>query len=590
MALRLRRGTDAERLLITPAEGELLYITDTKELWVGDGATVGGIKVIGSGEGPGSIEDLDNVTIGTLNNNDILAYNASTGQWEPTQAAAPELVESGAYRFDIIGDDSSTVVDHVNANHYGSFYGGVFDNSGTQLLDPLAKTLNNADGTPLIQLETGEMSGLFHGIILGDDSSVMLNSNSNTINAGIITASDSFRGNVLGDLSGDSAGTHTGPVIGNVTGNVVGNLSGDVNGEVTGNVVGNVTGDVVGNLTGTVTGNLTGIVFGETVGNHTGNVFGEDSTVLLNATTRRLEGDVEGNVIGNLTGDSAGTHTGPVIGNTTGTHFGDVQGNVIGDLQGDTFGIHRGHIEGTFEGDVVRDDSTVVVDANGDISANYLTFETLTSEVNSISDIIDFYGNPTGSTSTDRSVSLSIQQERGSAAINIKTVGNSSFSSTGRIRFNTVHAAEGDIVNPVNPVAGDYQGGFSVSSYDPTFGDYVASSYYVNQVDNQETPSNDYVPGKHVFGTNDGTGSSPSIKLMTFDSSGRLAVNQQDANADCTLDVNGIARLAPQTGAPATLVEGMIAVADGTTWDPAGKAGAVSYPVYYDGNAWQAFY
>ena len=434
------------------------------------------------------------------------------------------------------------------------------------------------------------MSGLFHGIVLGNDSSVIINSNNSTINGSIITATDSFRGNIIGSVTGDTAGTHNGNVVGDVTGNVLGNLSGDVNGELTGNVIGNVTGDVVGNLTGTVTGNLTGIVFGETVGNHTGNVFGDDSVVLLNAVTRRLEGDVVGNVIGNLTGDSAGTHTGPVIGDTTGTHIGNVTGSVIGDVQGDTFGIHRGHVEGTFEGSIVRNDSTVVVDANGDIAASNLDFETITSEINSISDLVNFYGNPIGSTPTDRSVSISLQQERGSAAINVKTVGNSDFSSTGKIRFSTTHAAEGDIVNPVNPTAGDYQGGFSVSSYDPLFGDYVGSSYYVYRVDNQETPGNDYVPGKHVFGTNSGTGSSPSLKEMTFDSSGRLAVNQQDANADCTLDVNGIARLAPQTGAPGTLVEGMIAVADGTTWDPAGKAGAVSYPVYYDGASWQAFY
>jgi hypothetical protein len=40
MALRLRRGTDAERLLITPVEGELVYTTDTKLLYVGDGTTL----------------------------------------------------------------------------------------------------------------------------------------------------------------------------------------------------------------------------------------------------------------------------------------------------------------------------------------------------------------------------------------------------------------------------------------------------------------------------------------------------------------------------------------------------------------------
>lgn len=39
MALKLRRGSNAQRLLITPAEGELIYTTDTKLLYVGDGST-----------------------------------------------------------------------------------------------------------------------------------------------------------------------------------------------------------------------------------------------------------------------------------------------------------------------------------------------------------------------------------------------------------------------------------------------------------------------------------------------------------------------------------------------------------------------
>jgi len=44
MALRLRRGTAAELNTITPEEGELIYTTDTKNLYVGDGITIGGIN------------------------------------------------------------------------------------------------------------------------------------------------------------------------------------------------------------------------------------------------------------------------------------------------------------------------------------------------------------------------------------------------------------------------------------------------------------------------------------------------------------------------------------------------------------------
>ena len=51
MALRLRRGTDAERQLITHVEGELIYTTDTKLLYAGDGITAGGTLVTGAGGG-----------------------------------------------------------------------------------------------------------------------------------------------------------------------------------------------------------------------------------------------------------------------------------------------------------------------------------------------------------------------------------------------------------------------------------------------------------------------------------------------------------------------------------------------------------
>ena len=45
MTLRVRRGTNAERLTVTPQEGEPVYTTDTKKFYVGDGTTVGGVEV-----------------------------------------------------------------------------------------------------------------------------------------------------------------------------------------------------------------------------------------------------------------------------------------------------------------------------------------------------------------------------------------------------------------------------------------------------------------------------------------------------------------------------------------------------------------
>lgn len=48
MSLLLRRGLETDRLSFTPEEGELIYVTDTKLIYVGDGVTAGGNLLSGS--------------------------------------------------------------------------------------------------------------------------------------------------------------------------------------------------------------------------------------------------------------------------------------------------------------------------------------------------------------------------------------------------------------------------------------------------------------------------------------------------------------------------------------------------------------
>lgn len=57
-----------------------------------------------------------------------------------------------------------------------------------------------------------------------------------------------------------------------------------------------------------------------------------------------------------------------------------------------------------------------------------------------------------------------------------------------------------------------------------------------------------------------------------------------------TVTVNSLLRMTPLTISPLNPLAGTIAVADGATWDPAGKAGNLPYPVFYDGVAWHAFF
>ncbi len=53
--------------------------------------------------------------------------------------------------------------------------------------------------------------------------------------------------------------------------------------------------------------------------------------------------------------------------------------------------------------------------------------------------------------------------------------------------------------------------------------------------------------------------------------------------------ITTVLTLTASTSAP-TVSAGTFAVADGTTWDPASKAGSVPYPVFYNGTIWTALY
>jgi len=43
--IKIKRGLESNRGSYTPAEGELIWTTDAKDLWIGDGSTAGGLKI-----------------------------------------------------------------------------------------------------------------------------------------------------------------------------------------------------------------------------------------------------------------------------------------------------------------------------------------------------------------------------------------------------------------------------------------------------------------------------------------------------------------------------------------------------------------
>jgi len=103
MSLRIRRGTNAQRTGVTFLEGELIYTTDTKKLFVGDGTTVGGVAVDST---QGSINGLADVNIAGIQIGQILQWDGS--QFIPGEDAGDKDSVTGA--------DSTILVDATNSS------------------------------------------------------------------------------------------------------------------------------------------------------------------------------------------------------------------------------------------------------------------------------------------------------------------------------------------------------------------------------------------------------------------------------------------------------------------------------------------
>jgi hypothetical protein len=111
MGLKLRRGPTIERENIVFAEAELVYTTDTQELWIGDGVTMGGIRV--SGVIPTSINDLIdvNLSISSPQLGQVLKWDGEF--FSPADVLDPSSDLFGTLKGDVLGEDSSLIIDSL---------------------------------------------------------------------------------------------------------------------------------------------------------------------------------------------------------------------------------------------------------------------------------------------------------------------------------------------------------------------------------------------------------------------------------------------------------------------------------------------
>lgn len=327
MALRLRRGTNAERQLITPLEGEPIFTTDTKDLYIGDGSTAGGIKV--GGDIPTSINDLTDVNTSGIGVGQVL-------KWNGTQFVAGDdnndgtgtgtgIVEGQTYNIGITGNDSSLIVD-ANTNTFRGVFEGVAyvdligsvfsDNDSSLILDGTNRLLNVNDielGTlnPTITASnnitiTAPGGVSIDGIAINPGSQIEPEND----NEGFVGsfARRFAEGHFLELTAEDIIGNFRGTFSGDDSSILIDGITGEHFGTFRGNLLGNVIGNVDGNLSGTVRGNL--------IGDVKGSLFGDDSTVIIDSINNLITGNISTN---SIESNNLGIDANTVVISNTGT-------------------------------------------------------------------------------------------------------------------------------------------------------------------------------------------------------------------------------------------------------------------------------
>ena len=319
-----------------------------------------------------------------------------------------------------------------------------------------------------------------------------------------------------------------------------------------------------------------------------GSVFADDSTLLVDAVdgTFNLDGTIKGNIVPNTSeahdigtptakfkdlylsgnslflGDASITASGAAINLPVGSTVGGVE-----------IGLATESIVRDLVGSVFSEDSTVLVDA----TSNSIIGNTVeTSGIRLEGSILSTRGN-----------SLEIQPDLDvftqiPVNFNILAAGTTSSILDGDYQTIDIRAYRGSIDDPDDIESGDILGTVSLTGFSPTAVSEIGCLIGA-QCDPTGTTTPTHIPTKFFILNQPDNSLSSNTPFLTFDSFGRLAVNQE--NAQATLDINGFAKLAVLTAAPATPANGMVAIADGATWDPAGTGKSVM--VVYLASGWR---
>ena len=273
MALQVRRGTNAERLGITPLQGELIYVTDTKQLYVGDGTTVGGTTTIAN-----TIDSLLADTSPQLGGELDLNGNNITGTGNINITGT--ITASGTVNLgDGVGSDILVIGGAIQGHL-------VPDADSAHNLGSPTKYWNDAWLNQLT-VDSQITAERVQADIIGDDSSLIVNISTNTV-TGV------FSGNLTGDVTGDVSGTAGAVPFSGVTSTPT-TLSGyGITDAVTSGAADAITATMVAENVITTRELANGNSYNGTFdGDLIGSVFGDNSSLLVDGNNNTIVGDVD---------------------------------------------------------------------------------------------------------------------------------------------------------------------------------------------------------------------------------------------------------------------------------------------------------
>lgn len=160
MPLRIRRGTDAERLTITPAEGELIYTTDQKRVYVGDGTTLGGVQLTADAIVNNLESDLD------LNSFDIIGVGNINIDGNLTVTGNLDGTLIGSINGNVTGNVTGDVLGNLTGNVTGDVTGSLFGNAFGNLTGDVVGSVFGNDSSLLVDGVNGKIVGPIEASIL----------------------------------------------------------------------------------------------------------------------------------------------------------------------------------------------------------------------------------------------------------------------------------------------------------------------------------------------------------------------------------------------------------------------------------------